>query len=248
MDRTSNTNKEMEILKSMKSLFILIFCLTSMSVFSQLLNKVAQNGAHTELYFNNPVKTTSTFNKVIGSPYLNEEFLPARVNKSKTTYFIRFNAAENSVEFKGENNVNMTLPKSDAYEIKLLDGSNREYETRSYEDKDTEMSTTFFEKLYSNNDFGIYLKEKINFTPVKLAKHSFEAHKPGKFTKAEETFYVTGINSEPGKLTEIPKKEKLFVALFDESSPRIKQFIKKEKLEIDKKEDLIRVMKFYHNQ
>ncbi|WP_156950151.1 hypothetical protein [Maribacter antarcticus] len=119
------------ILKSIKSVFIFIFCLASLSVFSQDQLKSLQNGAHVELYFNEPVKTTSTFNKVIGSPYLNEKFLPANVNKSKMTYFVRFNAVENTIEFRGENDVIMTLSESYAYEIKFLDGSNREYETHS---------------------------------------------------------------------------------------------------------------------
>ncbi|MFT6795077.1 MAG: hypothetical protein ACJART_000208 [Maribacter sp.] len=236
------------ILKSIKSLFVFILCLASMPIFSQLQNKVSQNGAHTELYFNNPVKTTSTFSKVIGSPYLNEKFLPASVNKSKMTYFVRFNAVENNIEFRGENDVIMTLPKSDVYEIKLLDGSNKEYETHSFKDEDKGVSNTFFEKIYIHHDFVIYLKENIYFTPVRLAKHSFEAHRPGKFTKAKETFYATDVTSESEKLTELPKKEKQFVALFGEHAARIKQFIKKEKLEIDTKEDLIKIMKFYHNQ
>ena len=235
------------ILKSIKSLFIFILCLASMSIFSQLQNKVSQNGAQTELYFNNPVKTTSTFSKVIGSPYLNEKFLPASVNKLEMTYFVRFNAVENNIEFRGENDVIMTLSKSNTYEIELLDGSNKEYETHSYKDEDKGVSTTFFEKIYVHNDFVIYLKENIYFTPVRLAKHSFEAHRPGKFTKAKETFYATDITSESKKLTELPKREKQFAALFGEHAARIKQFIKKEKLEIDIKEDLIRIMKFYHH-
>lgn len=52
------------------------------------------------------------------------------------TYFVRFNAVENNIEFRGENDVIMTLPKSDVYEIKLLDGSNKEYETHSFKDED----------------------------------------------------------------------------------------------------------------
>ena len=238
----------MKILKSIQSLFIFIFCLASTSVFSQLQSKVLRNGAHTELYFVNPVQTTSTFNKVIGSPYLTEKFLPASVNKSKITYFIRFNAAENNIEFKGENDVIMTFLNSNEYEIKLLDGSNREYETHSYKDDQKGVKNTFFEKIYVHDNFVIFLKEKIDFTPVRLAEHSFEWHKPAKFTKAKETFYSTGFNSESEKLTELPKKEKLFVALFGEHAAQMKQFIKKEKLEIDIKEDLIKIMKFYYNQ
>ncbi len=53
-----------------------------------------QNGANTELYFTRAVKAP-TYNEVIGTPYLNEDFVPARVNEIPITHFIRFNVFDN---------------------------------------------------------------------------------------------------------------------------------------------------------
>ena len=220
----------------------------SMTVFSQLLSHTSYNGAYTELHFTNPVNTQSTFNEIEGSPYLNDVFLPASVNKSKTTFFIRFNAFENNIEYRGENDLVMTLVTSDDYKIKLLDGSKREYEMNYYKDEGEVVRNTFFEKVHIHAKFVLYLKENIDFRPVRLAKHSFEWHKPAKFIKTKDVFFVQGVTFESKNLTEIPKKEKLFFKLFGEFTQRVKKYIKKEKLEIDRKEDLIRIMEFYHNQ
>ena len=57
-----------------------------------------------------------------------------------------------------------------------------------------------------------------------------------------------GVTAESETLTELPKKEKQFVALFGEHAARIKQFIKKEQLKIDIKEDLFRIIEFYYVQ
>ena len=143
-------NKEMKILKSIKSLFVFIFFLASMSVFSQSKVETRQNGSNIELYFYKPVNISSTYNKIIGSPYLDEKFLPASINKSKMTYFVRFNVVENRIEFKDKNGLIKVLSKSSDYEIRLLDGSNREYETHSYKDKKRGVSNTFYEKIYGH--------------------------------------------------------------------------------------------------
>ena len=227
--------------------FILAFGIVSVTAFGQSRVTVRQNGANTELYFTKAVKAP-TYNEVVGSPYLYEEFVPAKVNDIDKTLFVRFNVYDNSIEFKGDDGKIYSMPKSNDYVIELLNGSNKVYETHEYDDDRKEIGNTFFEKVYSDDDFGLYLREIILFTPVKMAKNSFETNKPAKFKKGKADFYFQQLDIDTPTLLKLPKREKQFLKIFDEHSAAVKDFIKKEGLDLEETEDLIRFFQFYFAQ
>lgn len=206
-----------------------------------------QNGANTELYFTRAVKAP-TYDEVIGSPYLYKEFVPAQVNEIEMTHFIRFNVYDKNIEFKGEDDIIYSMAKPNEYRIKLLDGSNKIYETHDFEDGKKEVGNTFFERIFANEKFALYHRDMIEYTPVKLARNSFEANKPAKFIKTKGEFYYQELNAGTPKLLKLPKREKLFLKQFDKHSTSVKKLIQKEKLKVDVKEDLIRILEYYFNQ
>ncbi|MBD0779061.1 hypothetical protein HPE56_14775 [Maribacter sp. ANRC-HE7] len=226
---------------------IVAFGIVSVASYGQARLTVRQNGPNTELYFTKAVKAPS-YNEVVGSPYLYEEFVPARVNDIDRTLFVRFNVYDNSIEFKGGDAIIYSMPKSNDYVIELLNGSNKVYETHEYVDDRKEIGNTFFEKVYSDDDFGLYLREIILFTPVKMAKNSFETNKPAKFKKGKVDFYFQQLDADSPTLLKLPKREKQFLKIFDEHSAAVKGFIKKEGLDWEETEDLIRFFQFYFAQ
>ena len=216
------------------------------SVVGQTGVRAVKNGATTELFFNKPIGST-TYDEVIGNPYLYEHFVQAEINGLKKTYFVRFNLDNNNIEFKDKDGVTMILNKSFDYSIHLLDGSNKEFETHSYVDDKGTTVKTFFEKAHVNKKYGLYIKAHVVYTPVKIAKNSFEQNKPGKFTKVKGSFYYKDLTKENTTLIEIPKREKLFLKQFGEQSNKLKMFTKKEKLKVDNKTDLVRILNYYFN-
>ncbi|NNK76939.1 MAG: hypothetical protein HKP42_12860 [Maribacter sp.] len=237
----------MKITTRFKVSIILAFCCSALSSYGQARVQAIQNGANTELYFNRAVMAP-TYNEVIGSPYLYEDFLPAKVNNIPTTHFIRFNVFDNNIEYKGQDNIIYAMAKSYDYVIELLDGSNRIFETHAYMDEKKGKLSTFFEKIYNDDNFGLYLKEMIDYTPVKLAKTSFEPNRPAKFTKIKGTYYFQNLNTKSKELLKLPKREKLFLKQFDAHDDALKKFIKKEGLSISKEIHLIRILEFYFAQ
>lgn len=227
--------------------FIVAFGMVTVAAYGQARVTVRQNGANTELYFTKAVKAPS-YNEVVGSPYLYEEFVPAKVNDIDQTLFVRFNVYDNSIEFKGDDGKIYAMPKSNDYVIELLNGSNKVYETQAYDGDRNEMGNTFFEKVYSDDGFGLYLKETIVFIPVKMAKNSFETNKPAKFKKGKADFYFQQLADDTPTLLKLPKREKQFLKIFDEHSAAVKEFIKKEGLDLEETTDLIRFLKFYFAQ
>lgn len=237
----------MKVVVYYKVSMILTLCIYSTMMYGQANITVRQNGANTELYFNRAVMAP-TYDEVIGSPYLYDEFVPAKVNELEMTYFIRFNVFDNSIEFKGDDGKIYSMTKSTDYSIKLMDGSKKVYETHEFKDGKNEVGNTYFEKIYTDSNFVLYLKERIEYTPVKLAKNSFETNKPAKFKKTKGDYYLQILKSDSSILLELPKREKHLLKLFNEEATAIKGLIKKEGLDIEKEKDLIRILQFYFEQ
>ncbi len=223
------------------------FCITTISMYGQARVIARQNGANTELYFTRAVEAP-TYNEVIGTPYLYKDFVPARVNEIEMTFFIRFNVHDNNIEFKGEDDIIYSMTKPNDYNIKLLDGSNKIYETLDYEDGKKEVGNTFFERIHATGEFALYYRELIEYTPVKLARNSFETNKPAKFIKTKGDFYYRNLKADSSKLLKLPKREKLFLKQFDKHATTVKKLMQKEKLKNDVKEDLIQILEFYFDQ
>lgn len=237
----------MKISTYFKVSIILTLCISTISMYGQARVTALQNGANTELYFTRAVKAP-TYNEVIGTPYLNEDFVSARVNEIPITHFIRFNVFDNSIEYKGQDDLIYAMSKSYEYVIELLNGSNKVYETHFYMDDKKGINNTFFEKIHDDENFGLYLKETIEYTPVKMAKTSFERNRPAKFTKFKGSYYFQNLNTESKELLKLSKREKLFLKQFDTHANALKKFIKKEGLNISEENHLIRILEFYFAQ
>ncbi|MEL6305999.1 MAG: hypothetical protein AAFQ20_14590, partial [Bacteroidota bacterium] len=56
-----------------------------------------------------------------GSPYLNDEFVPARVEGLNSTQLVRFNAYEDNMEIRVDGNKVYKLPNPQNVKVTLLD-------------------------------------------------------------------------------------------------------------------------------
>ena len=226
----------------MKNYLLLALILICASLGAQINNGNLNSIGDLQYYVrtNNPAHSAAE-----GSRYLSDEFLPARINNIQETQLVRFNVPDNIVEVKKSNNEIMGLSIVVGYVIKLQDGSAKIYETHEYINKEDQTQTSFFEKIYQEGDFKLYLKENIKFTPAKPAKSGYEPAKPAKFSKGNNTFYVLGFGNKDKKLTALPKKRKALLPLFGEHASEIGKKIKSEKLDLKKSEDLTTVFKIY---
>ena len=226
----------------MKNYLLLTLLLICSCLGAQINNGNVNSLSDLQYYVrtNNPSYSTAE-----GSRYLNDEFLPARINGIQQTQLVRFNVPDNIVEVKKSNNEIMGLSISPGYVIKLQDGSSKIYETHSYLNKEDKTETTFFEKIYEKGSFKLYLKENIKFTEAKPAKSGYEPAKPAKFSKGNDTFYVMGFGGTENTMTALPKKRKALMEIFGEHGQAIAKKIKADKLDLKKAADLSAVFKTY---
>jgi len=216
---------------------LIVLAFVQLCAFSQQLrNKYGDIYYDANLYGNN-------YNSIEGSPYLDSEFKPAKINEISETKFVRFNAFEGKIEVKEKSGV-IVLSDSDSYVITLQDGSNKIYETRNYEDEFGNSQVSFFELLKDHKNYRLYLKQDITLTKAVKAEGYAKAE-PAKFKGPLDTFYVLDFIGNSQKLLPIPYRMKSFLTIFPQKHKALKSFIKEHKLKTRNAEDLIKIFDYY---
>ena len=233
----------------MKKVVFACSCLLLIPCFAISQIVQARNNSFKELeFFVNTDNNNPKYNDAEGSRYLNEEFVQARINDIKETQFVRFNAVDHTIEAKKSDGEILTLSKSYAYRIELLDGSNRVFQTGNYTNEAERKEWSFFEIVHQNEEFSLFLKETIKFIAGKPEKSSYEKAVPPKFIKGKNRYYMLGLQSEHQNILLLPRKKKEFLQRFGDSAKEIEKMMKKDKLKTDNEEDLIKILEFYFNQ
>lgn len=231
----------------MKKISLTLFLvLIGSCVFAQI--QQLNNGTLNELVFFVGTNNKKYDEDSEGSRYLNESFLPARINDIKETQLVRFNVVENAIEIKDSNGKVLTLSNSYEYSIKFLDGSKKVYETHAFLNENSTTSISFFEKIHATEKFALFLKERIIYIPGKKSTSSYEQDISGKFKKGRTLFYITDLASQSTALLEVPKKRKNLSRLFKKQTKTLEMHMKKKALKLDRKEDLIKIVNFYLEQ
>ncbi|WP_411032047.1 hypothetical protein [Spongiimicrobium sp. 3-5] len=225
----------------MKKLFAILFCLLSLPMWAQIDTGSRQADMELAGFVNKNVE----YDNSEGSRYLNEAFVPAKINRSKKTHLVRFNVVENTIEVKRTDSKIMSLSESNNYFIELLDGSNKIYVTREYTDDNGKLKTTFFEEMRDTDQYALYMKEQIIYVRPQETKTHYEQSKYGKFIAGRTKFYFQEKNTEFSALKEIPKKKKAFLSLFGEHAKSMEQFLKKEKVKTDNRADISKILDHY---
>ncbi|NAS31178.1 hypothetical protein GTQ40_09375 [Flavobacteriaceae bacterium R38] len=175
-----------------------------------------------------------------GSPYIKEDFSSTQVNDYDVIYLVRYNAFNDLMEFKDKDSKIFLLDKSKDYIIKFNDGSNKVYHTVNFED-----NTRGYAKFLwanSDNNLTLYSKERVKFTEEKKAKSGYEEDIPAKYIRLKDFYYI---KTSDGPLRQLSTKKKNFFTAFKDKGKEVQQYVKKGKLKINKKEDIIKIISFY---
>lgn len=230
----------MNIIRTIGFLFILFYSQTGHAQ----LPKQASNPSLNELDFFVNVNN-SEYANIEGSPYLFEDFIPCKINQVNETQLVRFNLAKNRIEIKTKENSVMGLSQTNPYTILLLDGSARKYETLKYLNDNKKEVVSFFEVVKKANNYSLYKKDKIKFVAAKPEKSSYEPAVPAKFLKQDPALFVTDFANKTEYLIEIPKKKRKFFDLFGGKRKAIESYFKKQKLKVEKEQDISKILDFY---
>lgn len=224
----------------MKSIIFILYLFLVPTVLFAQINKGAFDDY---LYFVN--QNRPAYEDIQGTPYLSEDFIPARIDNFKNVVQVKFNVFANNIEFKKPDNDIAILSLEKDYKFRLLDSFNTEYEIHDYVNEKDELGRTFFKKIGSGENFTLFLKQNIKLIPKKLATSGFEQNQPARFSHTKGTFYVGHPQKDIKKLVAVPTRKKEITTFFKEKSKLIKQYMKKERLKLDNEDDLMELLNYY---
>ncbi len=181
------------------------------------------------------------YDGTLGSPYLNEVFVPSLINEIKVTQLVRFNAYNGTVEVKISGSKVVLLGDSVKYIIRLKDGSDKIYYTGNFFDAKGKLNNSFFLLIHQSEAFDLYLKEKKKYTKAVKAE-GYKDAEPASFKEVEGEYYITDLWEKTPRLVLLPKKISTFLELFPNQAKTLKKFIRDHKLKLNNAEDLVQIM------
>ncbi len=219
----------------LKIITILFFIQTGFS--QDLLNSQTLVTSNTGLIY----EIDRSDKTIQGSPYVDEVFLPARVKADIEQIFnARYNAVTDEVEVETEKNtvqaINKLLPGITVVFLK----DNKIYKGMTYFNEEGQSVTGYLIPITTENaNVKLFSKEKIVFIDRIPAKSSYQEAKPAKFDRLEDTYFIT-IDKDIAK--PLSKNKKEIAALFPNHEKQVLNYISSEKLNIKKKEDLVKLI------
>lgn len=217
----------------MKMNYLFLFCLlASFSLSAQRL----VNGSLNDMYRrmeNNPELKYEDYG---GTPYYNENFLLGKVvvNNEEASHLIRYNAYEDKVEIKIDNDI--MLSKKDKSMSFIIDDEKLKLVHYIVDDVEAE---GYMIALYDGKNIGIYKKVQKYIHEGKKAVNFYQQDKPSSFRL--KTTYFISINNEVAVELESSNSKRLKQF----NSKEIEKYAKKNKLKAKKDEDIIELAKYF---
>lgn len=179
---------------------------------------------------------------LVGTSYINDDFLPAKLIDGEEIYSMRYNAYKDVFEVERDGEIFYYLPKEFEYPVTFV-GDKKVYQVFSYEENN-KTTSGFFVVLNKGKNISLLLKEKINFYEEVKAKSELDKYKPPTLKRTIDTFFIGYKNNTS---TELPRNKKDFFKLFSSKSNEVESFVKRNKLSFkNKKEDLIQIFRYYN--
>lgn len=194
----------------------------------------------------NPIKLSD----IKGSPYLNDRFMQGEIiigEESEGHHNLRYNIYSDQIEVLREDNVQNASSEDPKYDVILkldkikiiLDGKTIEPYYHLTDSNKTIKS--FFIEVYKNNKYTLLNKKRCVLTPAQKATTPNQADRAARFNIYDDYYVLTDSEQYPQKLE---LKKRTFAKSFPEYSKPLKEYLKKEEINLKKQEDLIKVLDY----
>ena len=177
-----------------------------------------------------------------GSPYMNEIFKKGKTiinGKHTSDALMRYDAYRDAIEIKNENDVARTLLRRSNI-VADIDGTI--YMVREYRESG-ENKLGYFNPL--NEGYARLLKKpKKIFVQAENPENGYDTFKPAKYQ--DISMYYMQKGDEPAIETKLSKRK--ILSFLDDSSEILKQYIKKNELNMQSESDIIQLINYYNTQ
>lgn len=224
-------------MKNRKLFFVVTLVLFSSFLFGQsgqLSNPFVEN-----YYFYKSFESRKafTYKDVVGSPYLNDEFVEGTINLKDTLPVklpMRYNIYRDEIEYQA-NGLNYVIGNPQSLNSVTLGESVMVY-------------LPFVEKggYFEVNELGkctLLQKRLVKLKPAEEPKAIVGVAIPAEFVRKFDVYYLVVNETKSVKI----KNMKSVLTALNDQQPKIKEFIKQEKINNVKKSNLIKIVKYYNS-
>ena len=221
-------------MKKYRIIIIAVLTLSSQLMFGQEINKFVDY-----YYFQKKsgVVKTNDYSDILGSPYLNVEFTDGVIYLKDTTavkLLLRYNIYSDEMEYQIQG-VNFVVGNTLIINTILLGNSIFVY--LPFINKGG-----YFEVIESGKCFLVQ-KRSVTYKPAEKAKPIEGISSPAKFVAEPDVFYMILHDT----LTYAIENRKSVINALQDQKEKIESYIKKEKIRNIKKENLIKIVKYYNS-
>ncbi len=175
-----------------------------------------------------------------GSPYVDENFRPLKIDKyGNKIYTGRYNAYHDEMEVKLSDGKIVALDNSSDLEVTFT-SDNKVYKTYSYTTENDYTKRGFLVVIEETETFSLMKREFVKYYEGQIGASHYQSDKPATFRRESDTYYA----KMGDKIMFIPLKKKSFISAFPDHSSEIKKYIKDEKIKLKNEEDLIKILKY----
>ncbi|WP_204346174.1 hypothetical protein [Psychroserpens algicola] len=194
----------------------------------------------------NPIE----FSDIKGSPYLNESFKDGQYflnGKSQGHFYIRYNVYNDQIEILTDvspENFNSKTPKYDAF-LKsnnskiILDG--KTIKSYYYNDDNGNTTNSYFIEVNTTDKYTLLVRKRCVLTPAEKAATPNQADRAARFTIYDDYYMLDKNEQYPRKIE--PKQRKL-LKTFPAKADALKDYIKKERINLKEEDDLIKLTNY----
>ncbi|MFY0629347.1 MAG: hypothetical protein JXR05_03135 [Flavobacteriaceae bacterium] len=174
---------------------------------------------------------------ISGSPFIDDNFVAVKINEYDNVLVGRYDAFNDHFEVKMKNSKTLYVKKKIGNKVTLL-GSKDTYGV--FRDHKNDRSN--FYKILKEGKVSLLIKEKITFQG--RFSRAYTTYNMPVFKRSKNKLYI----SFDGKRAEkIPTNKKQFLQLFPKNSDQLIPFIKKNKLNVRRVNDLEKIIDFYNS-
>lgn len=215
-------------------LFFWIAALTSLSAAAQIQQTPVHSGGN-QIYTISEEKLSTQ-----GSMYYNEKYMPAKITGSEDIVLVRYNAYLDQFEINNPQAQTETVLNKETGKDIVFSGSGDTYSYVQYKDDKDEVVNGYL-KLVSDSPVKIYKTEKIYLQQGKPTKNSYQSATPPVLKHSDVDFYILLPGSTQATFFD-GKKD--FAKLIPGKEKEVLDYIKTNKLDLEKDADLQKLATF----
>ena len=179
-----------------------------------------------------------------GSKFVNEKYMPAKVSNDAKTVIARYNAYADNFEVSDpQAGSTSVLPMQGNVTITFVN-TGETYSVQQYKTEDEEIKSGYLYVISDKENVKIFRRQKITLTPEVFPASSYQTYKPANYKRSGDEFYVK-IKDQDAQFF---SGKKDLAKLFPAKSKEILDFIKKNKLDLEKDSDLKSLGEFLDGQ